>query len=73
MADDSQLQLRYTFLPTPNPILASEDDQNPQTVDLQVMISNPGTSPVTMNSVAITATDVATLSRRRAIQSHASP
>ena len=53
MAND-QLQLRYDFLPSPNPILVSQAGENPRTVDLQVMVSNSGAYPVSLCALSIT-------------------
>src|SRR5579872_7376178 len=47
------LQLSYTFIPAPNPIRASVGGGNPNAVDLQVMVSNSTTSPITLQEVLI--------------------
>lgn len=47
------LQLDYAFLPSPNPIQCSVPGANPSRVDLQVMISNPHSDPVTMRRITL--------------------
>jgi YVTN family beta-propeller protein len=49
----SLLNLRYVFTPAPNPIRASVGGANPNQIDLQVMVSNPGTNPVTLQTITI--------------------
>lgn len=49
----SPLTLKYVFTPDPNPIRASVGGANPNTIDLQVMISNPTLNPVQMQSITI--------------------
>lgn len=50
---DQQLKLKYVFTPSPNPIRASLGGLNPNTIDLQVMISNPTLNPVELTSITI--------------------
>jgi YVTN family beta-propeller protein len=48
------LQLSYAFVPDPNPIRASLDGQNPNTINLQVIISNPNAPDVvTLQGIVI--------------------
>jgi DNA-binding beta-propeller fold protein YncE len=49
----SSPKLAYAFLPTPNPIRATAAGANPNTVDLQVIVSNPTLSAVTLAKVII--------------------
>jgi DNA-binding beta-propeller fold protein YncE len=47
------LKLRYAFLPNPNPIRASVAGANPGQIDLLVIITNPGDSPLATSSIDI--------------------
>lgn len=53
MIDSSTLQLAYVFTSQPNPILASVAGENPNTVDLNVLVNNPGQSTVILSKVEI--------------------
>lgn len=48
------LKLRYAFISSPNPIRASATGAEANVITLQVMISNPHTSPVPISAIAIT-------------------
>lgn len=50
---DSQLQLKYVFTPDPYLIRASVSDANPNTIDLQIMVSNPDLAPAFIESISI--------------------
>ena len=52
-AAGAALTLKYVFTPSPNPIRASTGGANPNTIDLEIMISNPTLDPVTMQSITI--------------------
>src|SRR5882762_8855314 len=47
------LQLTYSFTPQPNPIRASANSANPNTTNLEVVVSNPQVTPVSIQQVAI--------------------
>jgi YVTN family beta-propeller protein len=47
------LRLAYAFLPNPNPIRASAAGANPNSVDLQVIVSNPTLAAVSMRQITI--------------------
>src|SRR3954464_5279919 len=49
----ASLQLDYAFLPRPNPIRASPKGGDPNTIDLDVLVSNPQLSPVRAQRVVI--------------------
>lgn len=49
----STLSLEYAFLPTPNQILVSVAGANPSTISLQVIVSPPATTPVTVTHIQI--------------------
>lgn len=49
----TELALRYVFSPSLNPIRASAPGANPNTIDLQIMVSNPGIAAVTISKVVI--------------------
>jgi hypothetical protein len=46
-------KLAYAFVPNPNPIRASAGGLNPNSFDLQVIVSNPTLSPVTIRQIII--------------------
>ncbi len=50
----SSLQLEYDITPDPSPIYASYDGDNPNTVNLDVLISNATEGPVTLEKIEIT-------------------
>jgi YVTN family beta-propeller protein len=52
MATDS-LKLDYGFVPSPNPIRASATGANPNTIDLQVIISNSSLSGVEIGQIQV--------------------
>jgi hypothetical protein len=47
------LQLKYAFVPNPNPIRASVPGANPNVVDLVVMVSNQRGFAVTISQITI--------------------
>ena len=53
MSSSGPLKLKYDFTPRPSPIQASVSTDNPNTIDLTVMISDPKTFPVTITQLTI--------------------
>src|SRR5689334_2963087 len=49
----TSIQLEYAFKSTPDLILASATGSNPNTVDLEVMVSNRSLSGTAMNEITI--------------------
>ena len=53
MPPGSGLALDYAFVPSTTPILASAPGANPNTIDLQVIVSNPGLSAHLLSGITI--------------------
>src|SRR5262245_51316539 len=47
------LKLAYAFVSTPNPIRASEQGVSPNTIDLQIIVSNPSTFVISERRIEI--------------------
>jgi YVTN family beta-propeller protein len=52
--DTGILRLGYGFVPSPTPIRASASGANPNTIDLQVVISNPAGQSVIISRIVVT-------------------
>jgi YVTN family beta-propeller protein len=53
MPAGASLSLSYAFVPSPTPILASASGANPNTIDLQAIVSNPGLSASALARISI--------------------